>query len=92
MANHPRGSLRTSRVRSRPRRIAGPAAVILALALCAGLGACSSDPSWPTIGKVSDLSDAMTPAQREKVLQDLQKGDHGQNGTAATGSQAKQGQ
>jgi hypothetical protein len=67
-------------------------AAALALALCTGLGACSSDPSWPTIGKMSDLGNVMTPEQREKALQDLQKGDHGQNGTAATGSQAKQGQ
>ncbi len=91
MAYHPLGALHTLRVRASARRISGLAAAALALALCAGLGACSSDPSWPTLGKVTDLDNVMTPEQRQKALQDLQKGDQGQNGSA-TAPQAKQGQ
>ena len=91
MAYHPRGALRTLGVRATARRMTGLAAAVLALAFCAGLGACASDPDWPTLGKISDLSNVMTPEQRQKALQDLQKGDQAQN-SSATGSPAKQGQ
>ena len=68
-----------------------PSPAAIALALCVGLGACASGPDWPTLGKVSDLGNVMTPEQRQKTLKDLQKDDNSQTGTS-TGSQAKQGQ
>ncbi|MGO9486665.1 MAG: hypothetical protein ACLPX9_19165 [Rhodomicrobium sp.] len=67
------------------------AAAALALSLSAGLGACASDPEWPTIGKITDLENVMTPEQRQKALEELQKADQNQNNNAS-GSQAKQGQ
>ena len=83
------GALRRSQAPDGARRKTG--AAILALAICAGLGACASDPGWPTMGKISDMSNVMTPEQRQKALQDLQKSDTSPSSTA-TGSQAKQGQ
>ncbi len=91
MAYHTLGALRTLPARTTARRMTGAAAAVLALALCTGLGACSSDPSWPTLGKVSDLTNVMTPEERQKALQDLQKGDQAQTGST-TGTPAKQGQ
>jgi hypothetical protein len=79
---------------SRPfRQLAG---IVAALALCAGLQACSSaaptlpswakvtdDPSWPSLAKITDLDNAMTPEERQKLVQDIQKDDPSQNNAAA---------
>ncbi len=51
------------------------AAAGVAFAFCAGLQACSSDPSWPTLSKVTDLTNTMTAEERQKAVQDLQKND-----------------
>ncbi len=91
MAYHPWGALRKLRVPTTARRMTAPAAAALALALCAGLGACASSPDWPILGKVIDLDNAMTPEQRQKALEELQKADQSQNSNAS-GSQTKQGQ
>jgi hypothetical protein len=73
------------------RRTAGPAAgAAFALALCAGLGGCASGPEWPSVAKISDVGNVMTPEQRQKALEDMQKSDHGQSNSS--GSQAKQAQ
>jgi hypothetical protein len=60
------------------------AAIGICFALCAGLQACSSDPSWPTLSKISDLGNIMTAEERQKALQDLQKSDpnHDKDATA----------
>jgi len=63
-------------------RIGQAAAAGLALALCSGLQACSSDPSWPGIAKVSDVGNILTPEERQKAVQDLQKSDQSQNGNS----------
>lgn len=55
------------------RRFRRLAAVGVALSLAAGLPACSSDPSWPTLGKVPDLGNVLTPEERQKAVQDMQK-------------------
>jgi hypothetical protein len=55
----------------------------LLFAICAGLQACSSDPSWPALGKISDLSNIMTAEQRQKAVQDLQKNDPNHDKDAA---------
>jgi hypothetical protein len=52
-------------------------------ALCAGMQACSSDPSWPALGKISDLSNILTAEQRQKAVQDLQKNDPNHDKDAA---------
>ncbi|MGO9170996.1 MAG: hypothetical protein ACLP7P_03395 [Rhodomicrobium sp.] len=65
------------------RRVAQVAVAGIALALCAGLPACTSDPTWPSMAKVSDLTNILTPEERQKAVQDLQKSDQGQNSNAA---------
>ena len=91
MACHPLDVLRALRVPNMARRTACPAAAAaFALALCAGLGGCASSQEWPSVAKISDVGNVMTPEQRQKAVQDMQKGDQGQSN--ATGSQAKQAQ
>ncbi len=91
MAYHPQGALRALRVPNTVRGTAGfAAAAAFALALCTGLGGCTSGPEWPSVAKISDVGNVMTPEQRQKALQDMQKSDHGQSN--ASGSQAKQAQ
>jgi hypothetical protein len=64
------------------------AAAAIALSLAAGLPACSSDPGWPALGKVSDLGNILTPEERQKAVQDMQKTDQ----ASPPGAPAKQGQ
>jgi hypothetical protein len=91
MACHPLGVLRALRVQNTARRTAArAAAAAFALALCAGLGGCASSQDWPSVAKISDVGNVMTPEQRQKALDDMQKGDPGHG--SATGSQAKQAQ
>jgi hypothetical protein len=90
MACHPLGVLRALKVPNTVRRMAGPAAAAFALALCAGLGGCASSQEWPSVAKISDVGNVMTPEQRQKALEDMQKGDPGHGN--ASGSQAKQAQ
>jgi hypothetical protein len=60
--------------------------VCAAIVLCAGLSGCADttravtdlisrpeNPNYPTLGKVSDLTDVLTPEERQKALQDMQK-------------------
>jgi hypothetical protein len=44
-------------------------------ALCASLQACSSDPSWPSAGQISDLTHILTPEERQKAVEQLEKND-----------------
>ncbi|MGO8955131.1 MAG: hypothetical protein ACLQF2_17645 [Rhodomicrobium sp.] len=73
------------------RRVVQIAAAGVAFALCAGLQACTSDPTWPSLAKVTDLTNILTPEERQKAVQDLQKSDQGQNSNAAAPA-AKPGQ
>jgi hypothetical protein len=57
------------------RRTLQGAGIGILFALCAGLQSCSSDASWPTLGKISDLTNIMTAEERQKAVQDLQKND-----------------
>jgi hypothetical protein len=52
-------------------------------ALGAALQACSSDPNWPTLGRVSDLNNILTAEERQKAVQDLQKNDPNREKDAA---------
>jgi hypothetical protein len=45
------------------------------LVLCASLQACSSDPSWPSAGQISDLTHILTPEERQKAVEQLEKND-----------------
>ncbi len=66
--------------------MAGPVAAFFALAL----GACAEDPSWPSVGRITDLSGTMTTAEREKALQDMQqKADQPHSGSAAQSKQTQ---
>jgi hypothetical protein len=62
----------------------------VALAICAGIQGCASDQSWPSLAKITDISNVMTPEQRQKALQELQK--DGQSTPADAGQAAKQPQ
>ncbi len=66
-----------------PRRFAPAVASVLALALCAGLTACAEDTSYPSLSKISDLGTILTPEERQKAVQDLQKQDQTHNSDAA---------
>jgi hypothetical protein len=57
------------------RRVRLLAGVGLVLALCAGLQACASDPSYPSLAKITGLDSAMGPDERQKAIQDIQKND-----------------
>jgi hypothetical protein len=57
----------------------------LVLGLCAGLQACAGDPTWPSIGKITDLDNIMTPEERQKAVQDIQKDDPNQSGSKTAG-------
>jgi hypothetical protein len=45
------------------------------LVLCTSLQACSSDPSWPSPGQISDLTHILTPEERQKAVEQLEKED-----------------
>lgn len=40
---------------------------------CAGLAACAEDPNYPSLGKISGLENILTPEERQKAVQDLQR-------------------
>lgn len=58
-------------------------ASLIALGMCAGLTACADDPKYPTLGKISDLENILSPAERQKTVQDLQKQDQAHTNTSA---------
>jgi hypothetical protein len=62
---------------------------VMFAALAGGLQGCASvpDSSWPSLPKVAE-PDVMTPEQRQKVLQDMQKASAGQ--AAPVAKQASQ--
>jgi hypothetical protein len=92
MAYHPLGALRALTEQNTARRKAvSAAAVAFALALSGGLGGCASTQEWPSLSKISDLDNVMTPEERQKALQEMQKSDQGQSGNTS-GSHAKQAQ
>ncbi len=49
------------------------AASVMAVALSAGLTACADDPKYPSLARISDLGSIMTPEERQKAVEDLQK-------------------
>ncbi len=50
-------------------------ASLMAVAMCAGLTACAEDLKYPSLAKITDLGNILTPEERQKAVQDLQKQD-----------------
>ena len=63
-------------------KIASLGAGIVAAALCASLSACAEDPNYPSLAKISGLGTILTPAERQKAVQELQKQDHARSADA----------
>jgi hypothetical protein len=57
------------------------AALGFALAMSVTLGGCATGEDWPSMANISDISNGMTPEQRQKALQELQKDDTNPSGT-----------
>jgi uncharacterized membrane protein YgcG len=55
------------------RQTARIAAVAAALFVCAGLTACAEDPKYPSLAKITGLENILSPEERQKAVQDLQK-------------------
>jgi uncharacterized membrane protein YgcG len=53
--------------------IASLGASLAMAAMCAGLTACAEDPRYPSLSKISDLGTILTPEERQKAVEDLQK-------------------
>jgi hypothetical protein len=49
------------------------AAAIVALGLCAGLPACTDDGAYPSLAKIEDVGPVMTPEERQKAMEGLQR-------------------
>ncbi len=60
---------------TRKRRVASLGSSLMAAAICAGLTACAEDPKYPSLSKISDLGSILTPEERQKAVEDLQKQD-----------------
>ena len=56
-------------------RVASSGASLTVAAICAGLTACAEDPKYPSLSKISELGTILTPEERQKAVQDLQKQD-----------------
>lgn len=54
-------------------KIASLGASLAVAAMCAGLTACAEDPRYPSLSKISDLGTILTPEERQKAVEDLQK-------------------
>jgi hypothetical protein len=55
--------------------IGSVAAKGLAIALCIGLAACAEDRNYPSLTQISGLGSVMTPLERQKAVEELQKQD-----------------
>jgi hypothetical protein len=63
-------------------KIASLGAGIVAATMCAGLTACADDPRYPSLAKISDLGSILTPEERQKAVEDLQKQDQAHSANA----------
>ena len=55
-------------------------------AICAGLTACAEDPRYPSLSKISDLGTILTPEERQKAVEDLQKQEQARTDAVKTAS------
>jgi hypothetical protein len=59
----------------KPRVVRGAAAVFIAIGFCAGLAACADVGDYPSLSKIDDVGTVLTPEERQKAVEDLQKQD-----------------
>jgi hypothetical protein len=63
-------------------KIASLGVGIVAATICTGLTACADDPRYPSLAKISDLGSILTPEERQKAVEDLQKQDQAHSADA----------
>ncbi len=63
-------------------KVASLGAGLIAAAICMGLTACADDPKYPSLAKISDLGSILTPEERQKAVEDLQKQDQAHSADA----------
>ncbi len=49
------------------------ASVFVAIGLCTGVTACADDGGYPNLARISDVGTVLTPEERQKAVEDLQK-------------------
>jgi hypothetical protein len=59
------------------------AAGFLAIAFCAALSACAENPNYPNLSKITELGNILSPEERQKALQDMQKQEQTHSSDAA---------
>ncbi len=65
-------------------RLARFAAAGMAIALCASLAACAETTSaYPNLAKIADAENILTPEERQKALEDMQKQQQSHSSDAA---------
>ena len=47
----------------------------LAVTLCVGLPACAENRNYPSLSTITDLGSVLTPQERQKAVEELQKQD-----------------
>jgi hypothetical protein len=76
---------------STKQRVVGRAAAsLLCIALCAALSACAGNENYPSLAKIADIGQIMTPEERQKAVDDLQKQDQTHSSEAAKTTNAQQ--
>ena len=66
--------------------IASLGASLAVAAICAGLTACAEDPKYPSLSKISDLGTILTPEERQKTVEDLQRQEQSHTDVVKTAS------
>jgi hypothetical protein len=68
-----------------PMKLGRIAAVGVAIMFCASLAGCadSASSTYPTLSKIVDPSNILSPEERQKAVQDLQKQEQSHSGDAA---------
>ena len=66
--------------------IASVAAKGLAITLCIGLAACAEDRNYPSLSKISELGGILTPLERQKAVEELQKQDQAHSNSSLKSS------
>lgn len=56
-----------------PRFLRGAAAAVIAIGLCAGLSACAEDSRYPSLSKIDDVGNVLTPEEQQKTVDELKK-------------------
>jgi hypothetical protein len=54
-----------------------------AMAIGAGLSSCAESPNYPSLSKITDLGTILSPEERQKAVQDMQKQEQTHSNDAA---------